>query len=50
MRILSLALALTLSEWLRGHLFSGFPWNAFGYTLATASLLAQSARSLASGA
>jgi apolipoprotein N-acyltransferase len=42
-RILSLALALTLAEWLRGHLFSGFPWNAFGYTLATPSLLAQSA-------
>jgi apolipoprotein N-acyltransferase len=43
MRILSLALALTLSEWLRGHLFSGFPWNAFGYMLATPPLLAQSA-------
>jgi apolipoprotein N-acyltransferase len=43
MRILSLAFALTLSEWLRGHLLSGFPWNAFGYTLATPSLLAQSA-------
>jgi apolipoprotein N-acyltransferase len=43
MRILSLALALTLSEWLRGHLLSGFPWNAFGYMLATPPLLAQSA-------
>ena len=42
-RILSLALALTLAEWLRGHLFSGFPWNAFGYALVTPSALAQSA-------
>ena len=43
MRILSLALALTLAEWLRGHLFSGFPWNAFGYALVTPLALAQSA-------
>jgi apolipoprotein N-acyltransferase len=43
LRILSLAFALTLSEWLRGHLFSGFPWNTFGYALATPSVLAQSA-------
>ena len=26
-RVLALAVALTLAEWLRGHLFSGFPWN-----------------------
>lgn len=24
--------ALCLSEWLRGHLFTGFPWNLTGYT------------------
>src|SRR5262249_27452478 len=29
-RIVALAAALALSEWLRGHLFSGFPWNALG--------------------
>lgn len=23
--------ALALSEWLRGHLFTGFPWNLYGY-------------------
>ncbi len=33
-RILSLALALAVAEWLRGHLFTGFPWNLFGYALA----------------
>lgn len=25
---------LSLSEWLRGHIFTGFPWNLFGYTWA----------------
>ena len=33
MRVLALAVALTLAEWLRGHLFSGFPWNTYGYAL-----------------
>ena len=27
-RLIALALTLTATEWLRGHLFSGFPWNA----------------------
>jgi apolipoprotein N-acyltransferase len=40
-RILALAAALTLTEWLRGHLFTGFPWNAFGYALAAPLPLAQ---------
>ena len=43
MRILALAVALTAAEWLRGHLFSGFPWNAFGYALTGPLALAQSA-------
>jgi apolipoprotein N-acyltransferase len=42
-RILALAAALTVSEWLRGHLFTGFPWNAFGYALTGPLVLAQGA-------
>lgn len=40
-RLLSLAVALTVSEWLRGHILSGFPWNLFGYALAEPLALAQ---------
>ncbi|MFT3939667.1 apolipoprotein N-acyltransferase [Rhodopseudomonas sp. BR0C11] len=42
LRILSLAVSLTISEWLRGHLLTGFPWNAFGYALTEPLALAQS--------
>jgi apolipoprotein N-acyltransferase len=42
-RVLSFAVGITVAEWLRGHLLSGFPWNAFGYALADSLLLAQSA-------
>ena len=32
-----------VAEWLRGHLFTGFPWNAFGYALTPTPVMMQSA-------
>jgi len=43
LRILTLAASLTVSEWLRGHLFTGFPWNVYGYGLTEWLPFAQSA-------
>ena len=42
-RIVVLAGALTVAEWLRGHLLTGFPWNAFGHALTAPLALAQAA-------
>lgn len=42
LRILALAASMTIAEWLRGHLLSGFPWNTFGYALTEPLPLAQS--------
>ncbi|HEY8337696.1 MAG TPA: apolipoprotein N-acyltransferase [Tardiphaga sp.] len=42
-RVLALAASLTVSEWLRGHVLTGFPWNTFGYALTEPLALAQSA-------
>ncbi len=41
LRILTLAAALTLAEWLRGHILTGFPWNTYGYALTNPLWLAQ---------
>jgi apolipoprotein N-acyltransferase len=41
-RIVTLAAALSAVEWLRGHVLTGFPWNAFGYALTTPLPLAES--------
>lgn len=40
-RILMLAAALAASEWLRGHVLTGFPWNVYGMMLAGQEQIAQ---------
>ncbi len=40
-RIVTLALAFFAIEWLRGHVLTGFPWNAIGHTLAAPDTLMQ---------
>ena len=42
-RILAFAAAMTIAEWLRGHLFTGFPWNSPGMALGQNIWLMQSA-------
>jgi apolipoprotein N-acyltransferase len=40
-RILALAFGLGCSEWLRGHVLTGFPWNDYGMALGDHLVLAQ---------
>ena len=42
-RVIALAASLTLSEWLRGYVLTGFPWNTLGYALSEPLALAQTA-------
>lgn len=42
-RVLVLAVTLSVAEWLRGHIFTGFPWNVLGYALTSPLPLMQSA-------
>ncbi len=42
-RILILALAIAATEWLRGHVLTGFPWNVLGYALTWPLPMMQSA-------
>lgn len=40
-RILVLASFLSASDWLRGHVLTGFPWNSFGYMVSGSLELSQ---------
>lgn len=42
-RLFVFAIALSLAEWLRGHILTGFPWNLVGYALTYPLPLMQSA-------
>ncbi|MCP4385502.1 MAG: apolipoprotein N-acyltransferase [Hyphomicrobiales bacterium] len=42
-RILILAVGLSSAEWLRGHVLTGFPWNAVGYALTPNPVMMQTA-------
>jgi apolipoprotein N-acyltransferase len=40
-RLFLFAALLSIAEWLRGHLFTGFPWNALGYAAEPVDGIAQ---------
>jgi apolipoprotein N-acyltransferase len=42
-RLIVLALAWTIAEWLRGHIFTGYPWNPHGHVWILAPVLLQGA-------
>ncbi len=41
--LLLMAVVFAGAEWLRGHLFTGFPWNVLGYAITQPLVLMQSA-------
>jgi apolipoprotein N-acyltransferase len=40
-RIFILAAAFAAADWMRGHIFTGFPWNTLGYAASASDALAQ---------
>lgn len=40
-RVLVLAVALSLGDWVRGTILTGFPWNSFGYAVSESLVLSQ---------
>lgn len=42
-RLILLAIAWTVAEWLRGHVFTGYPWNPLGHVWAFGAPLLQGA-------
>ncbi len=40
-RLLLFAALMSLSDWLRGHILTGFPWNIFGYAFTHSLILEQ---------
>ncbi|NMN59309.1 apolipoprotein N-acyltransferase [Xanthobacter sp. SG618] len=43
LRLFAFTFGLTLAEWLRGHVLTGFPWNTYGYAVSDDLLLMQAA-------
>jgi apolipoprotein N-acyltransferase len=41
--LILLAIAWTATEWLRGHIFTGYPWNPLAHVWAFATPLLQGA-------
>ena len=42
-RVLLLAAAMTLADWLKGTILTGFPWNSYGYAFSDNLVLSQTA-------